>query len=120
MNNDFQEQIQELAYIYGFDIKLNQNYSEVGVVDKINISLSKDVITHKSPPKGYPDSKEKYADPANYKYPVDTESRVRAAWSYINMPRNQSGYSPAEISAIKLKIKSAGKKFGIKFSEDNK
>lgn len=75
------------------------------------------VVTHKSPPKGYPDSKTKYADPKNFKYPVDTEAHVRAAWSYIHMPKNRKGYTPAEVSAIEGRIKSAGKKFNIDFSK---
>ena len=51
-----------------------------------------------------------YADPANKKYPVDTEEHIRAAWSYINMPKNAAKYSPAEVSAIKSKIVAAWKK----------
>ncbi len=54
-----------------------------------------------------------YADPANGKYPIDTEEHCRAAWSYINMPKNQKGYSADELAAIKGRIKSAAKKFGI-------
>jgi hypothetical protein len=55
-----------------------------------------------------------YADPKNGKYPVDTAEHVRAAWSYINMSKNQKGYSPSELAAIKDRIKTAAKKFGIK------
>jgi len=58
-----------------------------------------------------------YADPKNHKYPINTESRVRAAWSYINMPKNQKGYTPEEVASIKAKIKAAGKKYGIEFSD---
>jgi hypothetical protein len=54
-----------------------------------------------------------YADPADGKYPIDTAEHVRAAWSYVNMPKNQTSYSPAELASIKAKIKSAAKKFGI-------
>lgn len=74
-------------------------------------------VSHKSAPKGYPKDKSKYADEKRFKYPVDTESRVRAAWSYINMPKNQKGYSSEELKTIKEKIKSAGKKFGIEFND---
>jgi HK97 family phage prohead protease len=59
-----------------------------------------------------------YADPKNHKYPINNESRVRAAWSYINMPKNQKGYTPEEVASIKAKIKAAGKKYGIQFSDD--
>ena len=74
-------------------------------------------ISHKSPQKGYPKDKEKYADPSRYKYPIDTEEHVRAAWSYINMQKNQKGYTPAQIAEIKSRIKKAGKKFGIEFND---
>lgn len=57
-----------------------------------------------------------YADPKNGKYPIDTEEHVRAAWSYINMPKNQTGYSADELAAIKGRIKSAAKKFGIEIN----
>jgi hypothetical protein len=50
-----------------------------------------------------------YADAKNKKYPVDTAKHIRAAWSYINMPKNQKGYSADEVKAIKAKIVSAWK-----------
>lgn len=77
-------------------------------------------VSHKSPPKGYPKEKGKYADPVNYKYPIDTEEHVRAAWSYINMPKNQKGYSSEQLAAIKGRIKRAAKKFGIDISDNKK
>jgi hypothetical protein len=52
----------------------------------------------------------KYADAANKKYPIDTEEHIRAAWSYINMPKNAAKYSPEEVKAIKSKIVAAWKK----------
>ena len=30
----------------------------------------------------------KYADPKNGKYPIDTAEHAKAAWAYINMPKN--------------------------------
>lgn len=51
----------------------------------------------------------RYADAKNKKYPVDTPAHIRAAWNYINMPRNAKKYSPAEVSQIKRKIVSAWK-----------
>jgi hypothetical protein len=59
-----------------------------------------------------------YADAKNKKYPIDTAAHVRAAWSYINQTKNQGGYSPAELSAIKAKIQAAAKKFNINISGD--
>lgn len=51
-----------------------------------------------------------YADEANKKYPIDTEKHIRAAWSYINMPRNSSKYPAEKVASIKRKIISAWKK----------
>jgi hypothetical protein len=59
----------------------------------------------------------KFADSTNNKYPIDTEAHVRAAWSYINMPKNAAKYSSGDLAAIKGRIKSAAKKFGIKIGE---
>ena len=73
---------------------------------------------HKSAPKGYPKKKKEYADPANFKYPLDTEKHVRAAWSYIHQERNRKQYTPAQFKAMCERIKKAGKKFGIEYSED--
>lgn len=58
-----------------------------------------------------------YADEKNKKYPIDTEAHVRAAWSYINMPKNAGKYSSEDAATIKGKIRAAGKKFGIDFSD---
>ena len=91
---------------------------------KIKTTLSKELMVtiakatkgvRKSPPKGYPKDKVKYADPKNYKYPVDTKARALAAWRYIHMPKNQKGYSSSELSKIKNKIKAALKKFKVDF-----
>jgi hypothetical protein len=59
-----------------------------------------------------------YADPGHQadgkaRYPVDTPEHVRAAWSYINHPKNASKYQSVHLSAIKSKIKAAAKKHGI-------
>lgn len=51
-----------------------------------------------------------YADPQNKKYPIDTPAHIRAAWSYINMPRNARKYSPAQVRSIKSRIVSAWKR----------
>jgi hypothetical protein len=64
-----------------------------------------------------------YADPGyqsdgKKRYPLDSEKHVRAAWSYINMPKNAKVYSAEQLAHIKGKIKAAGKKFDIEFSDD--
>jgi HK97 family phage prohead protease len=61
-----------------------------------------------------------YADPKNGKYPIDTQEHVKAAWSYINMPKNQKDYDAAELIEIKARIRAAAKKFGIEISDDEK
>lgn len=61
----------------------------------------------------------RYADPKNGKYPIDTEEHVRAAWSYINMPKNAAKYplNGVSLAAVKARIQAAMKKFGINSSE---
>lgn len=60
-----------------------------------------------------------YADKENHKYPVDTEKHVRAAWSYINMPKNAGKYSSDKLSAIKSNIKNAAKKLDVGISDSS-
>lgn len=69
-----------------------------------------------------PYGKVPYADPGYQsdkvkRYPIDTEAHVRAAWSYINVPKNQRFYSSEQVGNIKARIKAAAKKYGIKISE---
>ena len=61
----------------------------------------------------------KYADPKNGKYPVDTEAHARAAWSYINMPKNAAQYplNGVTLSEVKDRIMAACKHFGIDVSD---
>ena len=56
----------------------------------------------------------RYADPKNGKYPIDTEAHIRAAWSYINMPKNASQYplNGVTLSEVKARIKAAMDKLG--------
>jgi hypothetical protein len=53
--------------------------------------------------------KVKFADPKNHKYPIDTEKHIRAAWSYISMPKNAAKYSPGDVKSIKAAIVRAWK-----------
>jgi len=75
---------------------------------------------HKSAPKGYPKKKIEYADPKNFKYPIDTEEHARAAWSYIHQERNRKGYTSEELAYIESRIKRALKKFDVDIKEDKK
>lgn len=51
-----------------------------------------------------------FADTKNKKYALDNEKHIRAAWSYINMPKNQKKYSASEVATIKRKIIAAWKR----------
>lgn len=56
-----------------------------------------------------------YADPGYQKdgkkrYPIDTESHIRAAWSYIHQERNSSKYTSDQLDHIKSKIRAAWKR----------
>jgi len=71
-----------------------------------------------------PASSAHYADPGYQKdgkkrYPLSSEKECRAAWSYINMPKNQENYTSEQVASIKGRIKAAAKKFGITISEDS-
>jgi len=53
-----------------------------------------------------------YADPGyqpdgRKRYPIDTAAHIRAAWAYINHPRNAKKYTPAELDRIKARIVAA-------------
>jgi len=56
-----------------------------------------------------------FADPGykadkKKRYPISTPEHIRAAWNYINMPKNHAGYTSSEVSKIKARIVSAWKK----------
>src|SRR5574337_969548 len=65
------------------------------------------------PPEGYPKDPEKYADPANWKYPVHTPFHARAARRYFNKEPNRAKYSPEEQAYIDKRINEALEKFGV-------
>ncbi len=52
----------------------------------------------------------KFADEVNKKYPIDTPEHIRAAWSYIHIPRDFDKYSEHDLKIIKSRIISAWKK----------
>jgi HK97 family phage major capsid protein/HK97 family phage prohead protease len=53
------------------------------------------------------------------RYPLDSADHVKAAWSYINMPKNAAKYSSGDLAKVKSAIKSAASKFGISISDDS-
>jgi uncharacterized protein DUF6582 len=61
-----------------------------------------------------------YADPGyrgKKRYPIDTPEHIRAAWAYINVPRNAAEYETHQLVRIKAKIQAAAKKAGIQIGE---
>ena len=72
-----------------------------------------------SPPKGYPKERSEYADPANYKYPVNNRARTRAAISYFSKPKNFREYTKDQQRAVWKRILAAAKKFGVSVSSDS-
>lgn len=60
-----------------------------------------------------------YADPGYQedkikRYPLDTEAHIRAAWSYINMPKNAEKYSRQDLRKVRARIAKAMRKLGVK------
>lgn len=64
------------------------------------------------------DQASKSGKPGVKRYPL-TADKVQAAWSYINQADNAGQYTPAQLSAIKGRIKAAMSKFGHKVSQGN-
>ncbi len=65
-----------------------------------------------------------YADPGyqadgKKRYKLNTVKQVRAAWSYINMPKNAKFYTAKQLAAVKAKIKAAAKRFDIEISDES-
>ncbi|HEV2778551.1 MAG TPA: DUF6582 domain-containing protein [Actinophytocola sp.] len=65
-----------------------------------------------------------YADPGyqadgKKRYPLNTEKRVRAAWSYINQAKDAAKYTPADLKKVKARIKAAMKRLDIAVSQDS-
>lgn len=70
-----------------------------------------------------PKSETDYTDPGYQhdkvaRYPLDSAEHCRAAWSYINMPKNAMMYSPQHLAAVKARIRAAAEKFGITIADD--
>lgn len=59
-----------------------------------------------------------YQADGHKRYPIDTEAHARAAWSYINQADNAKEYTAEQLKAIKDKIKSALRRFGVQIAED--
>jgi uncharacterized protein DUF6582 len=53
------------------------------------------------------------------RYPLDSEAHCRAAWAYINMPKNAAKYDAEHLKIIKDRIKDALEKYGVDVAEDS-
>lgn len=64
-----------------------------------------------------------YADPGyrdgRKRYPINTKPHIRAAWAYINMPKNSAKYTGEQLRLIKDRIKTAAARNGIEIADDN-
>jgi hypothetical protein len=65
-----------------------------------------------------------YADPGYQKdkvkrYPLDSQAHVRAAWSYVNMPKNAAKYTSDQLKRIKGRIKAAMGRIGAKVAPES-
>jgi hypothetical protein len=94
---------------------------EAGILHDIFVRLAKLPEEmekgHKSAPKGYPEKAKMYADPKNFKYPIDTEQHARAAWSYIHQAKNRKGYSASELKSMEARIRKALEKYNVDIEE---
>ena len=90
------------------DMEPSEGEDEDGDENKKNKKADKDGEKKK------PDGDVEYADEGHQddgkkRYPLDTEEHIRAAWSYINMPKNGAMYDAADLKSVKAKIVSAWK-----------
>ncbi|MFQ6127383.1 MAG: hypothetical protein ACE5QW_00525 [Thermoplasmata archaeon] len=65
------------------------------------------------PPPGFPTDPELYADPENWKYPLDTPRRAKLARRFFSMDRSRRKYTEEECLYIDQRIDSALERFGI-------
>ncbi len=58
---------------------------------------------HKSPPKGYPEDRSQYADPANFKFPIDSKHLGSSIAAFRTAVENEE-YSEPELRSIAKRI----------------
>ncbi len=76
----------------------------------LRVAMAEPGVTdsHKTPPKGKPQNRDLYADPDNYKYPID-QKHIKAAVGYYNHPgmQEKGGYSDAQWAEIGKRLAAA-------------
>ena len=94
-------------------------YGDTNLTARDTINAARGV-EERANPKPYGDVE--YADPKNGKYPIDDEEHAKAAWAYINVPKNADEYplNGVTLESVKDKIKAALHKFGVEISEDER
>jgi hypothetical protein len=82
---------------------VTQDMTNEDAAKKYGISEKKD--GHRTPPEGYPSDREQYADPVNYKYPLNG-AHARDAIDYYNRPgeRDEGEYTTEEWAKIGRRI----------------
>jgi len=77
---------------------------------------------HLTPPKDYPSDEGKYGDPVNFRYPLDTEPHIRAAWAYCSKEENRvkGCYTATEWKKIHDKVEKTLKNLGAELAEEKK
>lgn len=79
--------------------------------EKYGIKFREPPEGHLTPPEDYPEDVRLYADPVNYKYPLDTEKRCRNALARWGAFREE--YSPEERRIVYERIVKRALKMGI-------
>lgn len=70
-----------------------------------------------TPPKDYPASAEDYGDPANHKWPLDSEARIQSAMAYFNGGKGTEAYTPSELAVVGRRIAArASTAFGTRYT----
>lgn len=110
------DKIVAAAKKYGIEIAADNESGEASDNESAEMAMKRQSLDEK------PYGDVKYADPGYQddgvkRYPLDSEAHCRAAWSYINMPRNASKYTAEQLKMIKDRIKSAAKKYGIEIND---
>lgn len=71
---------------------------------------------HKSPPKGYPKERSKYAVPEEYLFPINNAEHTRAAIGYFSSHEWKTSEHKGKAAR---RILAAARKFGIEVSKDS-
>lgn len=74
-----------------------------GLFNEADVINAEDAFAKSKEPAG-PFGDPGYQKDGQKRYPLDTEEHIRAAWSYIHVPKNCSKYTPEQCAKIKARI----------------